>query len=133
MHHVTNATSNCADDTRLSVGYRATQVWGRLQPVVSFYQTWKQNHLHLHFEEADDFKLCLAASYSSRCACCKFDNMVSDISTQKASMYVSSPPEERHGQLNITFLQNQLIVTIERTTNILSLMAITLRSITQFS
>ena len=65
-----------------SVGHNVMLVWGKLQPVVSFYQIRKQkNHLHLCLGEGDDFKLYLAVWCSSRWASWKFGKLAGQIST----------------------------------------------------
>ena len=122
LARVTNTSSNCSDDTRFLSIAGATLVWEKLQPVVSIYQIcnwWGQNWWQLHLREVIDFKLHLAEWCLSRFACCVFGNLAGHISAKKASMHVSSPPEKKHSQFNMEYGQNWLIVTVERTTNIL--------------
>ena len=68
LHRVENTNSKqTLMILSFSVGHNVMLVWGKLQPVVSFYQIRKQkNHLHLCLGEGDDFKLHLAAWCSSR-------------------------------------------------------------------
>ena len=45
---------------------------------------------------------------------------------KQAGMYLSFPPEEKHDQFNMVYVQNRLVVTVERATNVIYLMARTL-------
>ena len=50
-------------------------------------------------------------------------NLLVRYQQQKASMYVSSPPEERHCKFNMGNVQNRPTVIVERTIDVLHLMA----------